>query len=50
VAFIAAYVFVCASIVFNTPYIALTGATVLIGFTHHLFLALRQFVKKTHTE
>jgi len=30
--FIAAYVFVCASIILNTPYIALTGASVLIGF------------------
>jgi APA family basic amino acid/polyamine antiporter len=36
--FIAAYVFVCTSIVFNTPYIALTGAAVLAGFMVLYFL------------
>ncbi len=36
--FIAAYVFVCGSIIFNTPYIALTGASVLVGFTLIYFL------------
>ncbi len=38
VIFIAAYVFVCSSIIFNTPYIALTGTGVLIGFTLIYFL------------
>jgi basic amino acid/polyamine antiporter, APA family len=38
VVFIAAYIFVCASIVFNTPYIALTGATVLVAFTLIYFI------------
>jgi APA family basic amino acid/polyamine antiporter len=38
VIFIAAYVFVCASIILNTPYIALTGACVLAGFTLIYFL------------
>ena len=36
--FIAAYVFVCISIIFNTPVIALTGACVLIGFIILYFL------------
>ena len=30
--FIAAYIFVCINIIFNTPYIALTGTCVLVGF------------------
>jgi APA family basic amino acid/polyamine antiporter len=46
VVFIAAYVFVCASIVFNTPYIALTGAAVLVGFTL-IYFVIRNF-SKTH--
>jgi basic amino acid/polyamine antiporter, APA family len=36
--FIAAYAFVCLSIVFNTPYIALTGSCVLAGFMILYFL------------
>ena len=36
--FIAAYVFVCISIIFNTPGIALTGACVLAGFMLLYFL------------
>jgi APA family basic amino acid/polyamine antiporter len=36
--FIAAYVFVCISIIFNTPGIALTGAGVLAGFMLLYFL------------
>jgi len=36
--FIAAYVFVCMSIIFNTPTIALTGAAVLAGFMIIYFL------------
>ncbi|HEV8506048.1 MAG TPA: APC family permease, partial [Chitinophagaceae bacterium] len=32
VIFMAAYIFVCGSIIFNTPMIALTGAAVLTGF------------------
>lgn len=48
VVFIAAYVFVCTSIVFNTPYIALTGAAVLIGFTLIYFVV--RGLSKTHTE
>jgi len=43
--FIAAYIFVCTSIIFHTPYIALTGAGVLIGFTLIYFL-LSNFSKK----
>ena len=43
--FIAAYVFVCGSIIFNTPYIALTGASVLVGFTLIYFL-IHGFSKK----
>ena len=43
--FIAAYVFVCGSIIFNTPYIALTGASVLVGFTLIYFL-IHGFPKK----
>jgi APA family basic amino acid/polyamine antiporter len=38
--FIAAYIFVCISIIFNTPYIALTGACVLIGFMLLYFLTI----------
>jgi APA family basic amino acid/polyamine antiporter len=38
--FIAAYIFVCISIIFNTPYIALTGACVLIGFMLLYFLTV----------
>src|SRR6185503_1964772 len=38
--FIAAYIFVCISIIFNTPYIALTGAGVLIGFMLLYFLTV----------
>ncbi|HET9746994.1 MAG TPA: APC family permease [Chitinophagaceae bacterium] len=38
--FIAAYIFVCISITFNTPYIALTGAGVLIGFMLLYFLTI----------
>jgi APA family basic amino acid/polyamine antiporter len=45
IVFIAAYVFVCSSIIFNTPYIALTGACVLIGFTLIYFL-IHGFSKK----
>ena len=40
--FIAAYVFVCISIIFNTPYIALTGACVLIGFMVLYFITIGQ--------
>jgi APA family basic amino acid/polyamine antiporter len=36
--FIAAYVFVCISIIFNTPMIALTGTCVLAGFMGIYFL------------
>lgn len=36
--FIAAYIFVCGSIVFNTPRTALTGAAVLAGFMFLYFL------------
>jgi len=43
--FILAYVFVCTSIVFNTPYIALTGAGVLITFTIIYFI-IRYFQKR----
>ncbi|HEV8285093.1 MAG TPA: APC family permease [Chitinophagaceae bacterium] len=43
--FIAAYIFVCTSIIFNTPYIALTGAGVLIGFTLIYFI-IRSLSKK----
>jgi len=46
VVFIAAYIFVCTSIVFNTPYIALTGATVLVGFTLIYFIIRN--LSKTH--
>ncbi|HET9824060.1 MAG TPA: APC family permease [Chitinophagaceae bacterium] len=46
VVFIAAYAFVCASIVFNTPYIALTAAAVLVAFTLIYFI-IRIF-SKTH--
>jgi APA family basic amino acid/polyamine antiporter len=46
--FIAAYIFVCASIVFNTPYIALTGAAVLVGFTL-IYFVIRN-LSKTHTQ
>lgn len=45
VVFIMAYIFVCTSIIFNTPYIALTGAGVLIGFTLVYFI-IRFFSKK----
>jgi len=45
IVFILAYVFVCTSIVFNTPYIALTGAGVLIGFTIIYFI-IRYFQKR----
>jgi APA family basic amino acid/polyamine antiporter len=38
VVFIAAYIFVCGSIIFNTPMIALTGAAVLTGFMILYFL------------
>ena len=38
VIFIAAYVFVCGSIIFNTPYIALTGTGVLAAFMILYFL------------
>jgi APA family basic amino acid/polyamine antiporter len=38
VVFILAYVFVCASIIINTPMIALTGTGVLVGFTLIYFL------------
>jgi len=48
VVFIAAYVFVCASIVFNTPSIALTGAAVLVGFTLMYFIIRN--LSKTHTQ
>jgi len=45
--FIAAYVFVCTSIVFNTPYIAMMGAGVLIGFTL-IFFIIRKFSEKVY--
>jgi APA family basic amino acid/polyamine antiporter len=45
VIFIAAYIFVCTSIIFNTPYIALTGAAVLAGFTIIYFI-IRRFVPR----
>jgi len=38
VVFMAAYIFVCGSIIFNTPMIALTGAAVLAGFVILYFL------------
>jgi APA family basic amino acid/polyamine antiporter len=38
VIFMAAYIFVCGSIIFNTPMIALTGAAVLAGFMILYFL------------
>jgi len=38
--FIAAYVFVCINIILNTPYIALTGACVLIGLMLLYFLTI----------
>jgi APA family basic amino acid/polyamine antiporter len=38
VVFMAAYIFVCSSIIFNTPMIALTGAAVLAGFIIVYFL------------
>ena len=40
--FILAYAFVCTVIIFNTPYIALTGMAVLIGFTILYFLIRRK--------
>jgi APA family basic amino acid/polyamine antiporter len=36
--FIAAYIFVCISIILNTPMIALTGTAVLAGFMIIYFL------------
>ncbi|MDQ3847059.1 MAG: LPXTG cell wall anchor domain-containing protein, partial [Bacteroidota bacterium] len=42
VLFIAAYVFVCISIAFNTPGIALIGTAVLVGFTLLYFLVRRK--------
>jgi len=45
--FIAAYVFVCTSIIFNTPYIAMMGAGVLIGFTL-IFFIVRKFSEKVY--
>ena len=45
--FIAAYVFVCTSIIFNTPYIAMMGAGVLIGFTL-IFFIIRKFSEKVY--
>jgi APA family basic amino acid/polyamine antiporter len=45
--FIAAYIFVCTSIIFNTPYIALTGTGVLTGFTLIYFM-IRLFSKKNN--
>lgn len=38
--FIIAYIFVCGSIISNTPYIALTGAAVLAGFMILYFLTV----------
>ena len=38
--FITAYIFVCGSIIFNTPYIALTGTAVLAGFMILYFLTI----------
>ncbi|MEI2756060.1 MAG: hypothetical protein V9F46_06345 [Chitinophagaceae bacterium] len=38
IVFIAAYIFVCASIISATPGIALTGTAVLVGFTLLYFL------------
>ena len=38
--FIAAYIFVCVSIMFNTPMIALTGTGVLVGFMIIYFLTV----------
>jgi APA family basic amino acid/polyamine antiporter len=46
--FIAAYIFVCGSIIFNTPMIALTGAAVLVGFTL-IYFVIRN-LSKTHTQ
>jgi APA family basic amino acid/polyamine antiporter len=43
--FIAAYVFVCASIIMSTPKIALVGTIVLVGFTIIYFI-IRGFSKK----
>ena len=40
--FIGAYIFVCISIIFNTPYIALTGSCVLIGFMLLYFITIGQ--------
>ena len=44
IVFIAAYVFVCASIIMSTPKIAAIGAAVLIGFTIIYFI-IRNFSK-----
>ena len=43
--FILAYAFVCTSIIFNTPYIALAGTAVLFGFTIIYFI-IRYFQKR----
>jgi len=48
VIFIAAYVFVCGSIIFNTPMIALTGTAVLAGFMILYFLTAGR--KKTSVQ
>lgn len=48
VIFIAAYVFVCGSIIFNTPVIALTGTAVLAGFMILYFLTAGR--RKTSTQ
>jgi APA family basic amino acid/polyamine antiporter len=45
--FIAAYVFVCTSIIFNTPFIAMMGVGVLIGFTLVYFI-IRKFSEKVY--
>jgi APA family basic amino acid/polyamine antiporter len=45
IVFILAYAFVCISIIFNTPYIALAGAGVLVGFTIIYFI-IRYFQKR----
>lgn len=45
IVFIAAYVFVCASIIGNTPMIALTGTAVLVGFTA-IYFVIRRFAGK----
>jgi basic amino acid/polyamine antiporter, APA family len=49
VVFIAAYVFVCASIIMSSPMIALIGTCVLVGFTWIYFI-IRYFANKQTTD